>query len=88
MDASTLHAAMQPNLSAQRAAQLVDGANDCLRRCQCTTVDRAAMLLAQIGYESVGLTASTMIDKDHGLVRWEFGRLLTTFFDSPDFLRR
>jgi hypothetical protein len=38
--------------------------------------------------EAVGLSASTMIDKDHALVRWEFGRLLTTFFDSPDFLRR
>ena len=38
--------------------------------------------------EAVGLSASTLIDKDHALVRWQFGRLLTTFFDSPDFLRR
>ncbi len=26
--------------------------------------------------------------KDHPLMRWLFPRLLTTFFDSPDFLRR
>jgi predicted chitinase len=58
MDAATLRAAM-PGLSVERAAQLLDGANDCLRRCQCTTVDRAAMLLAQVGEESVSLTAPT-----------------------------
>jgi hypothetical protein len=32
--------------------------------------------------------AHEQIDKDHAVMRWMFPRLLTTFFDSPDFLRR
>jgi hypothetical protein len=48
----------------------------------------ASATLQQACRESVGLSASSQIDADHPLVRWQFGRLLTTFFDSPDFLRR
>lgn len=54
MNAETLIRAM-PGLPADRAAQLVDGCNDALRRTGCTTVDRAAMFLAQVGHESVSL---------------------------------
>jgi uncharacterized protein (DUF1800 family) len=38
--------------------------------------------------EAVGAKAHDQIDKDHAVMRWMFPRLLTTFFDSPDFLRR
>jgi uncharacterized protein (DUF1800 family) len=38
--------------------------------------------------EAVGAKAHEQIDKDHAVMRWMFPRLLTTFFDSPDFLRR
>jgi predicted chitinase len=48
-----------PGLDPRRAEQLVDGANDCLRRCNCRTVDRAAMLLAQVGEESRSLRSAT-----------------------------
>jgi uncharacterized protein (DUF1800 family) len=48
----------------------------------------ASPTLQQACREAVGLSASAQITTDHPLVKWEFGRLLTTFFDSPDFLRR
>ncbi|MCW2791233.1 MAG: hypothetical protein JWO76_331 [Nocardioides sp.] len=38
--------------------------------------------------EAVGLEPDERITKDHGLVRWEMPRLLTTFLDSPAFLTR
>ncbi len=38
--------------------------------------------------EAVGVGAHEQIDQDHPVMRWLFPRLLTTFFDSPDFLRR
>ena len=34
------------------------------------------------------MQAHEQIDKDHPVMQWMFPRLLTTFFDSPDFLRR
>jgi putative chitinase len=58
MDTTTLLKAM-PGLDPRRAEELIDGANDCLRRCNCTTVDRAAMLLAQVGEESGSLRSPT-----------------------------
>jgi putative chitinase len=58
VDTATLLKAM-PGLDPQRAEELIDGANDCLRRCNCTTVDRAAMLLAQVGEESASLRFPT-----------------------------
>jgi predicted chitinase len=58
VDTATLLKAM-PGLDPQRADELIDGANDCLRRCNCTTVDRAAMLLAQVGEESASLRFPT-----------------------------
>jgi hypothetical protein len=38
--------------------------------------------------QAVGVGAHEQITKDHPLIQWMFPRLLTTFFDSPDFLRR
>jgi hypothetical protein len=38
--------------------------------------------------EAVGVGASEQITADHPVMQWLFPRLLTTFFDSPDFLRR
>lgn len=38
--------------------------------------------------EAVAVKAHDYIDKDHPVMQWMFARLLTTFFDSPDFLRR
>ena len=32
--------------------------------------------------------AHEQVTKDHPVMLWLFPRLLTTFFDSPDFLRR
>ena len=58
MDTATLLKAM-PGLDPQRAEELINGANDCLRRCNCTTVERAAMLLAQVGEESASLRFPT-----------------------------
>jgi putative chitinase len=46
---------MGNTLPAQRYAQLAQGANDALTRAQCSTVQRAAMFLAQVGHESAGL---------------------------------
>ena len=38
--------------------------------------------------QAVAVGAHEQIDQDHPVMRWLFPRLLTTFFDSPDFLRR
>ena len=38
--------------------------------------------------EAVSVKGHDQIDKDHPVMLWMFPRLLTTFFDSPDFLRR
>lgn len=38
--------------------------------------------------EAVGLTPSARITHDHGLVKWEMARLLTTLLDSPEFFRK
>lgn len=37
---------------------------------------------------AVGLTPDEKITRDHGLVKWDMPRLLTTFLDSPAFLTR
>ena len=60
MDVATLREVM-PGLGAVRAGQLIDGANEALRLADCTTVNRAAMFLAQIGHESVSCKYSTEI---------------------------
>ncbi len=49
---------------------------------------RASDRLQQACRESVAVTAHQQITADHAVMRWLFPRLLTTFFDSPDFLRR
>lgn len=54
MDALTLQKAM-PGLAADRAAKLVNGANEAMLRGNITTIQRAAMFLAQVGEESVSL---------------------------------
>ena len=38
--------------------------------------------------QAVGYAAHEPITKDHPVMQWLFPQLLTTFFDSPDFLRR
>ncbi|WP_372734641.1 DUF1800 domain-containing protein [Nocardioides sp.] len=38
--------------------------------------------------ESVGYPASTMVDEDHPLLRWNMQRLLSTFLDSPTHMAR
>jgi Protein of unknown function (DUF1800) len=38
--------------------------------------------------QAVATAAHEQITKDHPVMQWLFPRLLTTFFDSPDFLRR
>jgi hypothetical protein len=38
--------------------------------------------------QALGIAGHEQITKDHPLVQWEFGRLLTTLLDSPDFFRR
>ena len=48
-----------PRLSAARAAELNSGLNTALRLAGCTTVKRAAMFCAQVGEESISLTAPT-----------------------------
>lgn len=55
MDAGTLADAMLHNMSTTRYAELVGETNEALIRAECTTVNRAAMLLAQCGQESGGL---------------------------------
>jgi uncharacterized protein (DUF1800 family) len=44
--------------------------------------------LQQACRESVAVAAHDQITADHAVMRWLFPRLLTTFFDSPDFFRR
>jgi hypothetical protein len=49
---------------------------------------RSTAQLLQACCEAVGVAPHERITKDHGLVRWNFYRLLTTFLDSPAFLTR
>jgi putative chitinase len=58
MDATTMRRAF-PGLGAARAAELNSGLNTALRLAGCTTVKRAAMFCAQVGEESISLTAPT-----------------------------
>ena len=58
MDVITMRRAF-PGLSTARAAELNSGLNTALRLAGCTTVKRAAMFCAQIGEESISLTAPT-----------------------------
>jgi predicted chitinase len=58
MDVATIRRAF-PGLSAARAAELNSGLNTALRLAGCTTVKRAAMFCAQVGEESISLTAPT-----------------------------
>jgi len=58
MDVATMRRAF-PGLGAARAAELNSGLNTALRLAGCTTVKRAAMFCAQIGEESISLTAPT-----------------------------
>jgi uncharacterized protein (DUF1800 family) len=44
--------------------------------------------LQQACREAVATKAHEQITKDHPVMQWLFPRLLTTFFDSPDFFRR
>ncbi len=38
--------------------------------------------------QAVGLRADTVITADHGLVKWNFHRLLVTLLDSPTHMTR
>ena len=58
MDVTTMRRAF-PGLSTARAAELNSGLNTALRLAGCTTVKRAAMFCAQVGEESISLTAPT-----------------------------
>jgi predicted chitinase len=58
MDVATMRQAF-PGLGAARAAALNSGLNTALRLAGCTTVKRAAMFCAQVGEESISLTAAT-----------------------------
>jgi predicted chitinase len=58
MDAATMRRAF-PGLGAARAAELNSGLNTALRLAGCTTVKRAAMFCAQVGEESISLSAPT-----------------------------
>jgi predicted chitinase len=58
MDVTTMQRAF-PGLDATRAAELNSGLNRALRLAGCTTVKRAAMFCAQVGEESISLTAPT-----------------------------
>ncbi len=49
---------------------------------------RSTAQLLRACCESVGLAPHEQITRDHGLVKWEMPRLLTTFLDSPAFLTR
>ena len=49
---------------------------------------RASDSLQKACRQAVGYAAHEPIDKDHPVMQWLFPQLLTTFFDSPDFLRR
>ena len=58
MDVKTMRRAF-PGLGAARATELNSGLNAALRLAGCTTVMRAAMFCAQVGEESISLTAPT-----------------------------
>ena len=58
MDVATMRRVF-PGLGAARAAELNSGLNTALRLASCTTVKRAAMFCAQVGEESISLTAPT-----------------------------
>ncbi|HEU5035498.1 MAG TPA: DUF1800 domain-containing protein [Nocardioides sp.] len=49
---------------------------------------RSTAQLLQACCEAVDVQPHERITRDHGLVRWNFYRLLTTFLDSPAFLTR
>ncbi|WP_051549369.1 DUF1800 domain-containing protein [Nocardioides sp. URHA0032] len=49
---------------------------------------RSTAQLLQACCEAVDVQPRERITKDHGLVRWNWYRLLTTFLDSPAFLTR
>ncbi|MCW2795254.1 MAG: hypothetical protein JWM79_751 [Nocardioides sp.] len=49
---------------------------------------RSTAQLLEACCQAVDVTPTEMINADHGLVRWSFPRLLTTFFDSPAHLTR
>ena len=49
---------------------------------------RATNLQAGLPPGRDAVAAHDWITKDHPVMQWNFPRLLTTFFDSPDFLRR
>lgn len=55
LTAATLSKAMGGTLTLARYGQLAGPVSDALRQANCTTVNRAAMFLAQIGHESLGL---------------------------------
>ena len=48
----------------------------------------ASDTLQQACRAAVATGAHEPVTKDHPVMQWLFPRLLTTFFDSPDFLRR
>ena len=54
-DAELLSYAMDESLSLQEYEQLLPHVRSSLEACQCNTVERVAMWLAQIGHESMGL---------------------------------
>ena len=58
MDVATMLRAF-PGLPPARAKELNSGLNKALRQAGCTTVKRAAMFCAQVGEESISLTAPT-----------------------------
>jgi predicted chitinase len=58
MDVATMLRAFQ-GLPPARAKELNSGLNKALRQAGCTTVKRAAMFCAQVGEESISLTAPT-----------------------------
>lgn len=64
MDVTTMRQAF-PGLGAARAAELNSGLNTALRLAGCTTVRRAAMFCAQVGEESISLTAPILQSRFH-----------------------
>ena len=55
LTAETLAQAMGSSMPLSRYAELYRGVRDCLIACECTTLNRIAMWMAQIGHESGGL---------------------------------
>lgn len=92
MDVATLASAMG-NVGGVDYAGYVSSCNDALRLADCTTVNRAAMFLAQIGAESVGLKYSEEIASGEAYDRANNPRLAaglgnTEFGDGPRFKGR